>query len=89
MKEFYLNIDLNFYIPTYLDAQSLIEEMLGGDPWSFIEAANVVLDMEMEIAKTGLLAKDGPPLSSGADKDPSPSFTKPSKAARSKTRKKK
>lgn len=66
--------------------------MLGRDPYTFINIARVALDVILEIAAFGTIAKDDPPLehakvsSSEKDKGPSPLFAKPPRAPRSNRR---
>lgn len=52
VKEFFLNIATNFLILIDLDAQSLIEDVLGGDPYSFVVATNAVMDVGIDIANS-------------------------------------
>lgn len=89
-KEFFPNIDLNFLILIDLNAQSLMEEVVGGD-LTFVEATTTVLDMGLEIANSGLTIEDDPPLEAlGSEKDKGSSslFPKPLKAPRSKKKRK-
>lgn len=93
IKEFFLNIATNFLTLTNLDAQSLIKEVLGEDPYSFIKVANTILDKGLEIIDYGPLVQDDPPLkhvgapSSEKEKGPNPSFPKPLRAPRLNKRK--
>lgn len=90
-KEFFPNIDTNFLILIDLDAQSLIKEVLRGDPYSFVVATNTILDIKMEIIDANFKVKDNPPLkASGVEKGKSSSslYPKPSRAPRSKRRRK-
>lgn len=61
MKEFYPNIDPNFLMLRDLDAQLLIEQVMGGDPTSFMVAASVVLDAGIDIANFDFQVEDDPP----------------------------
>lgn len=80
-------MDMNFLTLTYLDSESLIEEVMRGDLTSFVKVARTVLDMGGRIADDDFIVEDDP-LSKALDdkKGKSSSFLypKPLKASTSK-----
>lgn len=54
MKEFFPNIDLNFLTLIDLDHDLLIEEIIRGDPISFMVASNAILDERERIVDVDL-----------------------------------
>lgn len=76
-----------------MDAESLIEEVMEGDPISFVQAANAVLDTAGNIASADFMVENNfPSLNALIDKkgkSPSSSYPKPLRALRSKTTRRK
>lgn len=86
MKDFFPNIDTNFLTLTNLDAQSLIDEAMKEDVYSFMVTVTATLNKKSETTALGPPSKDDPSLNVEVDKGPSFSFSKPTKAPRSKGR---
>lgn len=85
-QKLFPNVDPNSLTLTNVDAQSSIDEVLGKDPYTFIDTAGAALDIELEIATFGPLTEDNPAPSSKKDRGLSPSAAKPPRAPRLKRR---
>lgn len=61
-KEFFPNIDPNILTLIDMDAQFLIDEVLRGDPYTFIDIVGAALDVGLEMTTFSLPVEDDPLL---------------------------
>lgn len=84
-RNLFPNIDIGFLTLTDLDAQSLIDEVMKGDVYSFIMIVTTTMDKRLDLVALDLQLEDDLVPNRGDDKGPSSSSANPPKGPRSRT----